>query len=89
MDPNLYIPPLKEMAESRTFEPMELLPRQVRVLGEDGLELVNEFDLQDWLAENQHERPPGSGPDGDWTVDDEIAAMDTYELGMDFGDRPP
>lgn len=76
------------MIDFERFEPMEI-PRQVRVLGEDGLELVNEFDLQDWLAENQNERPPGSGPDGDWTVDDEIAAMGTYEEGMDFGDRPP
>ena len=70
MDPNVYIP--------------ELLPKQnptrmIQVLGEDGPQIVDEADLRDWLAENQNERPPGSGPDGEWTVDDEEAAMLKFE----------
>ncbi len=64
MDPNVYIP--------------EVLPRQIQVLGEDGPQLVDAADLRDWLAENQNERPPGSGPNGEWTVDDESAAMKNY-----------
>ena len=78
MDPNTYVPPIETLAPLVPMEPIEKLPRQIQVLGEGGPELVNEFDFEDWLAENQNERPPGSGPDGDWTVDDEIAAMGTY-----------
>ena len=63
--------------------------RLVPTLGMEGYRAVNESDLRKWLEFNQHERPPGSGPNGEWTVGDEEAAMQNYNSEMDFGDRPP
>ena len=73
----------------------------VPTLTEDGVTHVERGDLADWLANNPNERPPGSGPDGQWTVGDEEAAMTAYfrdvhtqrndrdEPTLDYGDRPP
>ena len=79
---------------SDSYAPMKLKTfrspeRLIPTLTEEGYKGVNESDFRDWLAENQHERPPGSGPDGEWTVGDEEAAMQNYNSEMDFGDRPP
>ena len=73
--------------------------RLIPTLTEEGFKAVNESDFRDWLAENQHERPPGSGPNGEWTVGDEEIAMRVYNEQkilaenegeeLSFGDRPP
>jgi len=66
--------------------PSEVL---IPTLTEDGVRQVYASDLENWLAKNQNERPPGSGPGGQWTVKDEAAAMENYRDGMEFDGRPP
>ena len=76
----------KPLAFQKSMEEFQLL---VPTLDEEGKFFVGADDLANWLSENQDMRPPGSGPDGEWTVGDEEAAMANFEDGMDFGGREP
>tara|TARA_R110000751_G_scaffold16376_10_gene51878 strand:- start:2255 stop:3043 length:789 start_codon:yes stop_codon:yes gene_type:complete len=73
--------------------------RLIPTLTEDGMKEFPASDIAAWLSENQHERPPGSGPDGKWTLADEEEAGHHFRLmgaraqaegeELTFGDRPP
>ena len=73
--------------------------RLVPTLTEEGVKEFPASDLSAWLSENQHERPPGSGPNGEWTLEDEEAAMARHAADfaiaeyegreLSYGDRPP
>ena len=48
-------------------------------------------DWEKWLAttrkSNPDIRPPGTGPNGEWTVEDEQAAVDLYDENKEYGEE--
>ena len=68
-------------------------PREemVPVFGASGVEMVPASQLEAWLSSDESigKRPPGSGPDGRWTLEDEKAAFKIVEENQDFGGRNP
>jgi len=56
----------------------------VPTLDEQGPTHVFEGDLQAWLDENQDMRPEGSGPNFEWTIGDEAAAVGNLERAQEL-----
>ena len=63
----------------------------VPVFGASGVEMVPASQLEAWLSSDESigKRPPGSGPDGRWTLEDEKAAFKIVEENQDFGGKNP
>ena len=72
---------MADIPEKREFKKFDLL---VPTLDEQGPTHVFESDLQAWLDENQDMRPEGSGPNFEWTIGDEAAAVGNLERAQEL-----
>ena len=58
-------------------------------IGGDGkVSDVKVKDWEKWIEFNPGKRPPGTGPNGEWTVEDERAALDVYDENKDYYNYP-